>query len=706
MVPLAGHGAAPGRSGPVFLAFPGTTPVSDDDRLHPRLGRIRRDGGVRAPRLFKAQVLAVAQAGGHVGRTWPGRASTRRPGSGRGRGGVAAWRAAERHLSGGNRGRRVIVKARVVRQGFRTRAGSLRAHLAYLRREGVTRDGSRVRLFNAAGDDADASAFARRAEGDRHHFRFIVSPEDAAEMGDLRAFTRELAGQMERDLGTKLDWVALDHWNTDNPHVHLIVRGVAADGSDLVIHRDYIARGMRQRAAELVTLELGPQPEWEVRRKLATEVGAERWTRLDAALQRAAERTEGGVLDFRPEAGASLAHGDHGHRDLLVGRLQKLERMGLAHPLGPSRWRLAEEVEPTLREMGVRGDVIRTMQRALAREVARSDPDRGAAGYAVRDPADRGTVIGRVVEKGLDDELSGRAYLVVDGVDGRAHYVRLGGLAEIEDVPAGAIVTVGPARTRPADRAIADLAAGAGGVYDPERHRALLEHEGRHADPEAVVEGHVRRLEALRRAQGGGIAERLPDGRWKVPDDFATRAHAHDAKRGAAAGAEVRIHSELPVGRQVEARGATWLDRELVAREKAELAPTGFGWQVREALERRAEHLVGERLGRRQGQRTVFARDLLDTLRDRELADAAARVARETGLAHHQPAEGERVSGVYRRRLDLVSGRFALVEDGDRFALVPWRPVIERELGREVSGVVRGGSVSWAMGRQRGLDLG
>jgi type IV secretory pathway VirD2 relaxase len=680
--------------------------VSDDDLLHPRLGRIRGGCGTRTPRLFKAQVLAAAQAGGHVGRTWPGRANTRRPGSGRGRGGVAAWRAAERRLSGG-RGRRVIVKARVVRQGFRARAGSLRAHLAYLRREGVTRDGARARLFDAGGDDADAAAFARRAEGDRHHFRFIVSPEDAAEMGDLRAFTRELVGQMERDLGTRLDWVALDHWNTDNPHVHVIVRGiVGGDGSDLVIHRDYIARGMRERAAELVTVELGPQPEWEVRRKLAAEVGAERWTRLDAALRRAAERAEGGVLDFRPEAGASPADGGDGHRDLLIGRLQRLERMGLAHPVGPARWRLAAEAEPTLREMGLRGDVIRTMQRAFAREVA-GDPDRGAADYAIRHPADRGTIIGRLVEKGLDDELSGRAYLVVDGTDGRAHYVRLGDLAEVEGTPVGAVVAVGPARVRPADHAVAELAAGAGGVYDPERHRALLERKGRrHADPEAVVEGHVRRLEALRRAPGGGIAERLPDGRWKIADDFAARARAHDVKRGAAAEVEVRTLSELPLERQVAARGATWLDRELVACGKTELAHAGFGQQVREALERRAEHLAGEGLARREGRRVVFARDLLDTLRDRELAGAVARVARETGLAHHQPGEGEHVSGIYRRRLDLASGRFALIEDGDRFALVPWRPVVERELGREVSGVVRGGGVSWTLGRARGLEIG
>jgi type IV secretory pathway VirD2 relaxase len=160
-------------------------------------------------------------------------------------------------------------------------------------------------MFDAASDDADLRAFAERASDDRHHFRFIVSPEDATEMEDLRAFTRDLTKQMEHDLGTRLDWVGIDHWNTDNPHVHLIVRGADDRGDTLVIHRNYISHGMRERAGELVTIELGPQSEHEVRRKLAGEVGADRWTRLDAALLREAQRTEDGVLDFRPEVARS-----------------------------------------------------------------------------------------------------------------------------------------------------------------------------------------------------------------------------------------------------------------------------------------------------------------------------------------------------------------------------------------------------------------
>jgi type IV secretory pathway VirD2 relaxase len=99
-----------------------------------------------------------------------------------------------------------------------------------------------------------------------------VSPENPTEMADLRAFTRELMADAERDLGTKLDWIGVDHRSTVNPHIHVLVRGRADDGADLVISRDYIKQGLRDRAAERVTIELGPRTEQEIRTALEKEV--------------------------------------------------------------------------------------------------------------------------------------------------------------------------------------------------------------------------------------------------------------------------------------------------------------------------------------------------------------------------------------------------------------------------------------------------
>jgi hypothetical protein len=101
----------------------------------------------------------------------------------------------------------------------------------------------------------------------------------------------------------------------------------------------------------------------------------------------------------------------------------------------------------------------------------------------------------------------------------------------------------------------------------------------------------------------------------------------------------------------------------------------------------------------------ILARNLLDTLRNRELAQAAKNIAAETGLEHRPVADGHRVAGIYRRSVMLASGRYAMLDDGMGFSLVPWRPVIEQRLGQQISATVRGTGVSWEVGRQRGISI-
>ena len=333
-----------------------------DDELRIRPGKVRDGGGGSGkPQSFVGQVMRAARKAGHTG-----------PGLGGGRGSPSSFgrgRAAAAALRLRSPTRRVVIAARVVRQrGTRFRSAPLAKHLSYLQRDGVTRDGADARMFDARGDDADVAAFAERCDEDRHHFRFIVSPEDAPEMDDLRAFTRDLMRKAEQDLGTSLDWVGVDHWNTDQPHVHILIRGRGGDGENLVISREYISRGLRTRAEQLVGLELGPRTEQAIRSTLEREVGAERWTSLDRALRAAAD-DGGGVADLRPGGG-----GDPELRRYLVGRAQALERLGLAEPLGSAQWTLKPDAEPTLRALGERRDIIKTMHRALSRGDRAPDP--------------------------------------------------------------------------------------------------------------------------------------------------------------------------------------------------------------------------------------------------------------------------------------------------------------------------------------------
>jgi len=392
----------------------------DDFRIRP--GRIRSSSAQRA-RPFIAQALAAAQkAGARVSRS--GRISSgNRSTFGRGR--TASVRA-NRLLTG--RSRVVVIKTRLVRHHART--APLAAHLNYLRREGVTRDGEKARLFGPETDEVEGRAFAERCGDDRHHFRFIVSPEDAVDMADLKSFTRDLMNQMEKDLGTKLDWAAVDHWNTDNPHVHIILRGRADDGQDLVIARDYIKEGMRARAADLVTQELGPRTDLDIHRALERQVEAERWTQLDRQLARDAHAT--GVIDMAPDR---QVRPDEYHA-LKVGRLHKLETLGLAVEVGPGQWMIDDKAEATLRELGERGDIIKRMHRALTERGI----ERGSASYVLAAESLDTPIVGRLVDRGLDDELRGTAYAVVDGVDGRTHHIKLPDLDAAGDSAPGSIV--------------------------------------------------------------------------------------------------------------------------------------------------------------------------------------------------------------------------------------------------------------------------
>jgi len=579
--------------------------MSDEHEFRIRPGRIRSTRA-QAARPFIAQALAAAKkAGGGVSRS--GRVTSgNRSRFGRGQ---RASIQANRLITSRTRG--AVVKARVVRHS--ARSAPLGTHLDYLRREGVTRDGEKARLFGPGTEDADGRAFAERCGDDRHHFRFIVSPDDAPEMSDLRSFTRDLVRQMETDLGTRLDWVAVDHWNTAHPHVHLIVRGMRDDGQDLVISRDYIKEGMRDRARDLITLELGPRTDLDVRRTLEAQIEAERWTQLDRQLVRDAGKS--GIVDLAPLAD----HQPDEFHTLKVGRLRKLEVLDLAGQIGQSQWFIKPETEAVLRELGERGDIIKRMHRALTERGI----ERGSASYVLAGESLEVTVIGRLVERGLDDELKGTAYAVVDGVDGRTHHIKLPHLDAAGDSPPGSIVE----------------------------------------------------LRAYEDARG--------------------------ARRVALA-----VRSDLDLDAQVGATGATWLDRQAIARDPIAVSESGFGAEVRQAMDERADHLVGEGLAERHGGRVVFARRLLNTLRDREVSALGEKLASETGLPFNRAGSGEYVSGTYRQRLALASGRFAMIDDGLGFQLVPWSPSLEKQIGRHVSGVARDdGGVDWDFGRKRGLGL-
>ena len=622
----------------------------------------------------KSSVRRPVSAGG-------GKTTGQRPGSRLGRGHTAARFAGAKLTP---MSRRVTIKTLLVNQQ-RASPQSLAKHLRYIERDGVGRDGEPGRAYGPQTDEADLGAFKERSQDDRHQFRFIISPEDGAELDDLRTYTRHLMGHMEADLGTRLEWVAVDHWNSDNPHTHLIVRGRDDTGKDLIIAGDYIADGFRHRAAELATEWLGPRTELEIQQSLQREVEQERWTSLDRTLKR--ETGDDGRVQIERFNEPKLQR----QRLLLIGRLQRLQGLGLADETQPGTWAIHADAEKTLRALGERGDIIRTMQRAMSGQPRE---------LAVFEHGDDGrSIIGRVTAKGLADELRDGGYLVIDGVDGKAYYVALNTRDELANYPKGAVVEVkGAADVRAADRNIAVLASG--GLYRTDHHLAVAQGQaapGR--DPQEFVAAHIRRLEALRRA---GIVERVAEGLWKVPEDLAERGRQYDAQR--LGGVAVELKSHLPIERQARVIGVTWLDQQLIGGGSG-LGYLGFGGEAKQAMQQRADFLAEQGLAERRGQRVILAPNLLGTLRNRELAQAAKDIATETGLEHRPVADGQRVAGIYRRSVLLVSGRYAVLVNGAGFSLVPWKPVIEQRLGQLIAVMVSDSRVSWEIGREGSMSI-
>lgn len=369
--------------------------IGTDDTIRIRPGRVRDRGSSRPvrvrqrPTTFMGEVhQAIRRAGGDPNRL-AGRGKSSGRFNARGRGakvaaGLKGRNGWSRSLTGQRtRSRRVAVKARIVklnpqRGGRRGRqfvgAKAVDAHLRYLERDGVTRDGEKGQVYSADRDTEDGRAFLERGREDRHQFRFIVSAEDGIELSDLRATTRDLMKQMESDLDTKLDWIAVDHHNTGHPHTHVLLRGVTDQGKALNIAGDYIAHGIRERTSEIITLELGRQTEQEISQQLQTEIHAERFTRLDRMLI-AEQEARNEFADLRPDKDMRAMFCRN--RALLIDRARHLERMGLATEVTPGRWRIAPKAESTLRELGTRNDIIKTMHRALD-EAGLAEPRRGA----------------------------------------------------------------------------------------------------------------------------------------------------------------------------------------------------------------------------------------------------------------------------------------------------------------------------------------
>jgi type IV secretory pathway VirD2 relaxase len=469
-----------------------------EELLSPSMGRRTRDGRDDVP-TFRSQMARVRQRLG---------ASLRPRRTRQLRRGTVAVRAPNA------RSRRCVVKVSYVGVSDGNRAAKL--HLAYLERDGVERDGSPGQLYGQE-SDFDRAAFDQPLAGEQRQFRLIVSPEDGDSM-DLRAFARQFMNQVEKDLGRGLIWAAVNHYNTDNPHVHIVVRGVDRAGKDLWINGRYISQEMRWRAQEIATRELGPRTELDVARERSKELTRHGFTLIDRMLAR--HVADGNRL--MPKRLATLVPPE---RAACLGRLATLEKMGIARQEAGGVWQLKPGWDDDLKRM----EVISEARARLAQHI----PNCLGAGQLLDTGQAFATVEGVVRGLGLHDELAGTMYVVVQGRDGAACYVPVRPEVAAELATGDMVRVSSPSESwvKATDRIVARFAAEHGGLYDPAAHQAALVLRAGRAggeqrpSPAELVMANVRRLERLERY---GLVVRDRGGRWRVPVDLLAKLEARE----------------------------------------------------------------------------------------------------------------------------------------------------------------------------------
>jgi hypothetical protein len=669
---------------------------TDDIIFEPRVGRAGRDSGASLLKLRTAIRIA--------GRIGSGRASSSRsaatPVTQRGprahfvKGATASLRPV---LAGQ---RRVVVKARFVSHSG-ARGAPLRVHVAYLAREGRQTSPERpeamgvqqkpeldrsvsylsreadssaagLSFYNQRESDLDGKALTSAWVNDTRHFRLIISAEDGPALGDLRPFIREVMTGLEAKTGTQLEWIAVDHHDTDNPHTHILVRGRRSDGQDLFIPPKLIGSGIREHAQEIVTRVLGPRQQVDLVRERTQDIEIFGPSPLDKQLVRSRDRA-GHIHASRPD---------------LIARLERLEHWALASR-GPDGWRVEGDLIARLKVMATHAEVEKIVSSS------RLGKDAGT----IREAEHMKLSTGELVHFRPLDDLGETFLAIVENEHGELRYTtleRADDLAQLDGVQVGANVALEPRaiEVRPSDIAVADVASRTGGAYSIAHHASAAP-----GASQALMEANVRRLEAMRRA---GLVDRSADGVFQIAGDHLERALAFERKLAMRSPLEVRVHSHLPLRDQVKAIGPTRLDRILAGSEQRLRGKGRVAAAEAVALQQRRMFLIEQ--GVMGASDEKLGGHAMVSMARAELAEAARRVSQQLGVPVLTQHRGS-LEGAYVQRVDLAQGRMAIILQERQAFIVPWRPTLERFAGREVRGAIRGNGLSWGLSIKRSQSL-
>ena len=587
--------------------------------------------------------------------------------------------AVKRNLSLGNR--RVVVRARVVMMNAYGKTAA-RMHLNYLNREGTDQDPDidseqkgRSSFFDAEKSDIDKNDIEAVKENEPHQFRFIVSPEDAEQL-NLTDYTRKFMAQVEEDLGRNLDWKAVNHYNTDNPHTHIVVSGLDKKNDEVFIDKEYISNGMRSRAVEIATVELGQRQEQDIRKAINKEIKEQKLTGLDRQIIR---DSSGQVIRIESYADSPM---QRINRSRKMGRLAELEKMGLAEKLSPNSWRLPETFSSDLKNL----QNYKSAQYHL--KAVDEELDNPSRRHVIHNHDEVHKLSGVVMDKGYADELYDKGYLVVGEANGSLHHYHVPSMNSLEKVTVGSTVDVSIERDSPVKKAdfnIASFAELNNGVWDSESFRewTLDENTNRAnlvktGQIDGYVEAHENRVKRL---ASMNMVQELSGNQWRIPDtlvsDLEREGDLHNSANQLSK--SIRKTHQLSLEKQIQYAGKTTLDSGI--NQPLLTGSNGVSRKFVTAYKARKDWL--EKQGLEPGTKSTMT-----ALERMERSQVADDFQNKTGLDYKPLDGGESVAGKVVGAVDTGSmKRYVMVgdENSKEFSMVPWRSGKLPEQGQNIA---------------------
>ena len=576
--------------------------------------------------------------------------------------------------------RRVTVKARVVKMTSYG-VGAAKLHLRYLDREGTEKDQKKEGFYDQERSEISRKDINAIKEGEPHQFRFIVSPEDAERL-NLTEYTKSLMSQMESDLGRELDWKAINHYNTDNPHTHVVVHGLDKKGKELFIDKEYISNGLRNRASELVTQELGHRMEHEIKTSLQKEIKTKALTRIDYQL---IDKAVDQKIELKPYGDTPAVRLQ---RSTMIGRLTELERMGLAEKLGSNQWRLHDNLKQKLNSLNHYSEAVSRLQ-AAEKNLATPAND-----HLVYDVQSEEKLDGIVVDRGIRNEMSDKGYFIVGDRQGALNYIEVGSLNQYENIPINSIVSVqveSQSWVRKSDRNISDYAQSHAGKLKPKSFGEWAVSHGKvsHGKLSDFINTHEKRLQTLKRYD---LVQKAGEN-WEIPNNLIDQLEQKSANPRAA----IKLQHSLRLDEQVSYKGRTYLDNhyhEFFDNKN----PDGISIKLNNSARLRAQWL--QKQGLEAGTQT--SRNVLDSLERNTLADA---IHNKTGLSFKSLSKNESFQGETVGVIATKSvRRYIVIANEKEFSMVPWKSPYSPEKGQPMAIGINQQGRTWTKQIQRGLE--